>query len=474
MTEFRGGNIRQLGKALEQLEYPTAFLDRRGQIVYVNAALCAMVQADASELVGQRTTWELAKDDVPHPALLNALAPPAAARAGQVSLRQLTTPVVFGSTATGQAFVPLLDSDALPELTIVVFGDWEHLSKQVPRPFTASRDQEQVLAEVRGRWQQLDGLDALVGSSSVIQLALRRAQLAIQANAPYIVVGPQHVGKVSVSKAIYMGRLKRLGISAIAGQYFTIDCQLLEAPLVEGMLEVFAGRLRPGVERFAQQVVLERVDVLPEEALGGVLQWLANVDEQSTVSATSLEPIESLARRGPQWQVLSSTLGTCEISIPALTERCEDILPLAHAFVAQSCRKAERALLSIAPETQDLLVAFRWPENLQQLQRTMDEAVKLAVLTPTIKANHLPVEVRAFAGQAAAQGVAEQFEPVDLDEILLDIERVVLRRAMKLSPRNRAQVARWLSISRPRLLRRLEQLGLDDKKKNPGEEQEEA
>jgi DNA-binding NtrC family response regulator len=49
-----------------------------------------------------------------------------------------------------------------------------------------------------------------------------------------------------------------------------------------------------------------------------------------------------------------------------------------------------------------------------------------------------------------------------LDAVLLDLEKIMLQRALKLSPRNRAQAARLLGISRPRLLRRIEQLGLGD------------
>jgi DNA-binding NtrC family response regulator len=55
-----------------------------------------------------------------------------------------------------------------------------------------------------------------------------------------------------------------------------------------------------------------------------------------------------------------------------------------------------------------------------------------------------------------------------LDELLLDVEREVLRRALRNSKGNRARAARALGISRPRLLRRIEQLGLDSPNSQDG------
>jgi len=61
-NEYRGGNSRQLAKTLDSLGKPTAILDRRGQIVFVNAALCAMAGAEATVLVGKQCSCELTTD----------------------------------------------------------------------------------------------------------------------------------------------------------------------------------------------------------------------------------------------------------------------------------------------------------------------------------------------------------------------------------------------------------------------------
>jgi DNA-binding NtrC family response regulator len=59
----------------------------------------------------------------------------------------------------------------------------------------------------------------------------------------------------------------------------------------------------------------------------------------------------------------------------------------------------------------------------------------------------------------AAAHPRQRDEEIVLDEFLADIERELLRRALATSRGNKARAAKLLGISRPRLLRRLEQLG---------------
>ncbi len=55
-----------------------------------------------------------------------------------------------------------------------------------------------------------------------------------------------------------------------------------------------------------------------------------------------------------------------------------------------------------------------------------------------------------------------------LDELLADVEREVILRALARTQQNKAKAAKLLGISRPRLLRRIEQLGLAVVKRGDG------
>ena len=124
-------------------------------------------------------------------------------------------------------------------------------------------------------------------------------------------------------------------------------------------------------------------------------------------------------------------------------------------------QRTGRRLPSIAPATLEILEAYTWPGNVVEMRQVASEMLSSAVLTSTIQPSHLPLQIRTFGGTLIG-GKQPAVEPISLDEVLLDLERIMLQRALKLSPRNRARAARMLGISRPRFLRRISQLGLDD------------
>ena len=468
-SAYRGGNSRLLAKSLDELGRPLAVLDWHGEILFASAGLCDLAKADATQLVGQRCSWEIAGDDVPHAALLTSLAPPVSALEGQIVARHLTTPVVFGSTATGQLFIPLRDPSSTLAMVLVLLGDWEEIKSQLPHLQSANpllrRPTDEVLVRLRSQWSSLDGLLPLLGESPAIRLAMQRAQLAIQGDSNLLVTGPKFIGKSDVTRGIFAGRLRRMGLQKVAGQLFPLDCSALDAELLLGMLEVFEGRLRAGGPRASQMLVLEQVDQLAEGATGPIIQWMTSHASECVVAATSRHALADLSQRGPHWERLISLLAAVEIHLPALTARREDIDVLVQQVLAAQCTKLNRSLLSLSAEASDLLTAYSWPENLGEVQRCVADMIQHALFSAAVQSQHLPVAIRTFASSAVASDQVQ--EPIKLDEILLDLERIIISRAIKLSPRNRARVARWLGISRPRLLRRLTQLGLDDSHTEP-------
>ncbi|MCR9296475.1 MAG: hypothetical protein NXI32_27510, partial [bacterium] len=109
-SQHRGGNSRLLAKHLDSLDRPAAFMDAKGHLVYVNAALCEMANADATQLVGKQVCWEIPADDIPFHSLLTALAPPAAAREGRIAVRSCNLPISSGYQADSQLFLPVTNA----------------------------------------------------------------------------------------------------------------------------------------------------------------------------------------------------------------------------------------------------------------------------------------------------------------------------------------------------------------------------
>ncbi len=73
--------------------------------------------------------------------------------------------------------------------------------------------------------------------------------------------------------------------------------------------------------------------------------------------------------------------------------------------------------------------------------------------------NDLPERIHLAARAAAIPRRVE--ETIVLDEYLARVQRELIRRAIARAKGNRAKAARLLGITRPRLYRRMTQLGLE-------------
>lgn len=469
-VEYKGGNSRLLARLLDQMDQPMCILDRSGQIVFVNRSMCELADQDATVLVGKYCSWQMAQDG-PLAAVLTAMAPPAGALDGRIVVRRLMAPIVFGSDYTGQLFVPAVSDAGQVEFTWVILGNIDRIQSLLPTDASTSKkpQPDRNLLAIRSRWRTLDGLTALLGTSPAIQLAMQRCQMALTQQCNVMIAGPSGVGKHELANSIFMTRMRHLGLNATLGQCFPVDCRKLDGELIDSMLEIFAGRLTPDLPKVAQQLVLVGVDRISPASLGRVIHWLDVISGSSTVVSTSSVDSTALIGRSEDWAKLTSRLAAIEVVLPEFAVRREDIATLAQQALAEACSAMDRAQLTLARETLEVLQAYSWSGNLRQLRDSMREAVRSAVLTSTIQPNHLPVAIRTFAGAAANSGTAD-LQPINLDEVLIDIEKVLLRRALKLSPRNRANAARLLGISRPRLLRRIELLGIENPTPNLLEE----
>lgn len=465
--QFRGGNSRSLAKSLDAIGSSVAVLDRKGQVVFVNARLCELLAVEHSQIVGQQCRWDLPEDSNPLASLLYCLAPPQAVREGKIETRAVEHPAFAHTTATQQTFLPILDEHSILDLTIVVFHAEARANSQESTEYSAGGESkqeteqraEQLLVKLRSTKKRLDNLRSLVGESDSIRLAMHRAQTAIHSADNILIHGPAGSGKLNLARGIFDGRVAETNSNPLAAQFFVLDCSILDADLVDGLLEVLAGRIRAGQPAQCHHLVLNETQELSEVSAQHVSNWLSEfAGSCRTIATTTLSPMD-LRDRSPIWERTVSQLMQSEIAVPSLASRAEDIPALAHDIVAAECRRAERAILNISADVLDMLVAYPWPRNRMQLEETLSYAVENAVLTASIQPSHLPVQLRTFAGHTSSQ--RDEFTPIELDQLLEQVEKKIILKAMQHSPRNRAEVARLLGISRARLLRRIDQLGLE-------------
>jgi two-component system response regulator HupR/HoxA len=95
-------------------------------------------------------------------------------------------------------------------------------------------------------------------------------------------------------------------------------------------------------------------------------------------------------------------LNVFPIHLPPLRDRAEDIAALADYLLREACRRARRAVPSIAPEALQLLRSYPWPGNVRELTNEIERAVALSDDGHPLGPAHLSERIAAGAGAAPA------------------------------------------------------------------------
>jgi DNA-binding NtrC family response regulator len=165
------------------------------------------------------------------------------------------------------------------------------------------------------------------------------------------------------------------------------------------------------------------------------------------VSATNAD-LRAEVAAGRFREDLLFRINTVEIRLPPLRDRREDIPLLAAEFLERHAHRYRKPLAGFDPEAMAALLAHPWPGNVRELEHAIERAVLMAA-GERLGAADIglgPVQTGGAAG----------LEQLTLDEV----ERELIRRALKRHDGNVSEAAKSLGLSRSALYRRLERHGL--------------
>jgi DNA-binding NtrC family response regulator len=111
------------------------------------------------------------------------------------------------------------------------------------------------------------------------------------------------------------------------------------------------------------------------ERLGDARERRADV---RLVAATNRE-LETEVRAGRFREDLFYRLNVVTLTLPALRERPQDILLLAHHYLSIFRRKQRRPARRFSPATEQAMLEHTWPGNLRELRNAVERAVILAL-----------------------------------------------------------------------------------------------
>ncbi|PIJ51770.1 DNA-binding transcriptional regulator TyrR [Erwinia sp. OLTSP20] len=326
----------------------------------------------------------------------------------------------------------------------------------------------------------------VVAVSSRMRQLVEQARKLAMLDAPLLLVGETGTGKDLLARACHLrsARGKK--------PFLALNCASLPDDVAESELFGHAAGAYPnaleGKKGFFEQanggsVLLDEIGEMSPRMQTKLLRFLNDgtfrrVGEEQEVHvdvrvicATQKNLLE-LVRRGEFREDLYYRLNVLTLTLPALRERTQDILPLSEMFVAQFADELAIVCPRISASLTAFMIRYSWPGNVRQLRNALYRAMT-QLEGSLLEVSHIATLLPENGDQDAM--ISEENLDGSLDEITRRFERSVLTRLYISYPSTR-KLARRLGVSHTAIANKLREYGLglrrsdqDDKENPPGE-----
>ncbi len=304
---------------------------------------------------------------------------------------------------------------------------------------------------------------SIITRSAAMENLLTKTALVAEGDASVLIYGESGVGKELFAHAIHDAS-KRRQRPFVAVNCAAIPEQLLESELFGHIKGAFTGAVRDhkGLFHLAEggTLFLDEIGDMPlllQSKLLRVLQErrIRPVGSAQTVpvdvriiSATHRDLRADIAA-GRFREDLYYRLDVVALTIPALSQRCEDISLLASHFLNLFSTKYDRNINGFSPEAMEILVGASWPGNVRQLMNIVEQCVALSTI-PLIS----PVLVHEAMHK-------EEERLISFEDACKHFERDYLVRVLKIAAGNVTQAARLAKRNRTEFYKLLKKYQLD-------------
>jgi transcriptional regulator with PAS, ATPase and Fis domain len=453
-------SAQPLVELLNVSERPIYAVDADRRIVYCNPALAAWLELDSKRIVGRLVEYHSepeAEDESPRELAgpLAGLCPPPRALAGEAATGTASCLARDGRLIHRRAdFVPL-HVGVLALLAETNLSPHE-LSAEFSAE-TATDDLHRAIRRFRRAQVGRYAIETLLGKSTAMQKVRSQVVAAAASGANVLVSGRPGTGRARVARAIHYHAAGNTIGKLVPIDGATLTDNLLRRAIDSAGAATEASRRPTLLIEQAELVSASHQSQLVEALQRGALaaRLIATTCEQASPSEFFDHADDSPA---PLLQpALHDIVSTITIQLPRLVDRLDDLPILAQFFLEAANRGSSKQIGSMRPEALDLLALYGWPRELDELSEVITAAHREAA-THTIGPADLPAVVHHAAKAAAL--LRRPREQIVLNDLLTTIEKEAIVRALAQSGGNKSEAAELLGLTRPRLYRRMEQLGL--------------
>jgi transcriptional regulator with PAS, ATPase and Fis domain len=302
-------------------------------------------------------------------------------------------------------------------------------------------------------------------SRRVVELADRVAKF----DSSVLITGETGVGKEVVARYIHSQSPRS------NGSFVAINCGALPETLLESALfghraGAFTGAAkdRPGLFEEAEggtifldeigdttpTLQLKLLRVLQEREVMRVGETRPLKVDVRVISATNRD-LQQAVRANDFREDLYYRLRVVEIHVPPLSQRKDDILPLAHHFLSKCAIRLGLPDLRLDDTSLDCLLEYSWPGNVRELENAIEHAAVFCqdgVILPI----HFPMQILSRTTLQVKQQPAETCH-----RTLAQVEWEHIQRILLSTHGSRREAAQILGIGEATLYRRLAESNRD-------------
>jgi transcriptional regulator with PAS, ATPase and Fis domain len=435
--------LKSLAATLDRSAACVALFDEQRRLVYASAPCGQWLGVSAEDLAGRIATYSSEPQSDVLAAAVARISPPPDAFQGTGSEATLA-----GATGLRRSrFIPLALGENRWAVLLIV--DDQPASEVASAPLSSSSDWHAALAQVRAQLPMSLQSEYLAGDHPLMRRLREQVQVAAKSKARTVIVAPRGGGAADIAATLHvLGGGRNDGL-------IPLHCPLQDAETLQAAIRAVS-RKAARSER-GPAILLRDVHLLPATAQQELLGFLQQPGFDVRVLSTSRVSLAAHARKDRFSPELAALLTTLELRVPPLTDRPQDVPLLAQLFLERFNLKSGSPLRGFVPEAIEQLVAYDWPENVDELAKAVTQTCEQSA-GPWIITSELSERLRAnWQDLAHPRRIAE---PINLDAALAETEKELLSQALTQAKGNKSEAARLLGVSRPRFLRRLVQLGL--------------
>ncbi len=313
---------------------------------------------------------------------------------------------------------------------------------------------------------QLEDRYMFVGSSDIVRKTIARARKFALSDAPILLTGETGTGKEILARKIHQWSKRH------KKPFVAIDCGLFTKELINSELfgyekGAFTGANARKIGKLEAgdggSIFFDEIANLDLEIQSNLLRVLQEYEFQRIggnetirvdvriITATNTDLVAAV-EKGAFRSDLLNRLNVCEIYVPTLKERKEDIPELVQFFVERHRGESLAETVTLEDGLMEVLKAYDWPGNVRQLENAIRRMI-ISSEDGILRAADLPIALKGG-------GPFDVFEGPDYHAIIGNFKKQLIRKVLAESGNKQTEAAKKLGIQQSYLSKIMKNLKL--------------